>query len=264
MTGETPFIPLCIALIAFALIVFAIIVIILWHTNKRLFKIFTEQVTEDFKNYKSQLEAQNKTFAKQIMETVAKQQHYYDNQQHLDKDLFNTFVKLRNSIKENCAVTMTSIKASRLAIYLFHNGTHSTHGINFFKMSCICEKVAIGSGVRERLIEHSNIPINLFDDMIDKLITNGRYLIMNDENLGSSSHKIFISSNKIKYAQTVAIFDINNNILGFVVSEMEHNYVRETALAEKEKLELLTSQLVPILAYSEYVNTTIEATKQHE
>ena len=79
-----------------------------------------------------------------------------------------------------------------------------------------------------------------------------------------SSHELFVCAEKISYTQCVAIFDVNNNILGFVLAEMEHPYNRETALQEKDKLDILLSQLVPILSYSEYVNTTIEATKQHE
>lgn len=263
MNGEIPFSIIIFTLIAFG-VLFVIGLLVLFMRIRKLENTHYAAMQKQYEDFKKQIENQNKSFVESITKTISDQQQYLTNQQHLEKNLFNTFIKLRSSIKENCASTMNIIKASRLAIYLFHNGTCSTHGISFFKMSCICEKVAIGSGVRERLIDHSNIPINLFDTMIDKLITNGRYLVMNDENLEMSSHKMFISSQKINYTQCVAIFDINNNILGFVLAEMEHSYNRETALQEKDKLDVLVSQLVPILSYSEYVNTTIEATKQHE
>lgn len=263
MDVEIPFSIIVIILIAFG-VLFGIGLLLLFMRLRKLEESHYAAMQNQYKDFKKQVENQNKSFVETMTKTIADQQQYLDNQQHLEKNLFNTFVKLRSSIKDNCANTMAAIDSARLAIYLFHNGTCSTHGISFFKMSCICEKVAIGSGVRERLIDHSNIPINLFDAMIDKLITNGRYLVMNDENLETSSHKMFISAKKISYTQCVAIFDTNNNILGFVLAEMEHPYNRETALKEKEKLDILVAQLVPILSYSEYVNTTLEATKQHE
>lgn len=174
-----------------------------------------------------------------------------NNDEH-EKSLMNTFVKLRTATKENCVATMNQIAASRIAIYLFHNGTHSSHGVNFFKMSCICEKVAIGSGVRERMMEHTNIPINLFDDMIGKLLMYNRYIIINDENISETDHKIFISADKIKYVQLISIYDLDNNILGFVAAEMDKPYSKDEADEEKKTIDELVKQLVPVLSYSDY------------
>ena len=168
------------------------------------------------------------------------------------------FVKLRESIKENCVSTMNQIGAARIAIYLFHNGIHSTHGINFFKMSCMCEKVAIGSGIRERMIEHTNIPINLFDEMIEKLIHDNRYIIMNNDELQDTNHKIFISADKINYAQLVTIYDINNNMLGFVAVEIDRPFSKDEADREKEILDELVKQLIPVLSYSDYTSIKIQ------
>lgn len=170
------------------------------------------------------------------------------------KDLMITFVKLRTAIKETCVTAMNEIGAARLAIYLFHNGTHSTHGVQFFKMSCICEKVAIGSGVKERMIEHTNIPINLFDDMIEKLNSYNRYIIMNDKDVHDTDHKLFISADKISYVQLVTIYDINNNMLGFVAAEMDTAYSKDTADTEKKVLNDLAKQLTPVLSYSDYTS----------
>jgi predicted aspartyl protease len=102
------------------------------------------------------------------------------------------------------------------------------------------------------MIDHTNIPINLFDEMIDKLITNDRYIVMNNEDIQNTNHKIFLSADKIKYTQLVAIYDINNNLLGFVAAEMTHAYSKDLADKEKESLNKLVKQLVPVLSYSEY------------
>lgn len=247
------------------LLFFIVTITIVWLLQKHYFNMLeakNRSTNDEFKNHMKEL---NNEFLKEVMEYAYKSQQEQKHESKYEKDLFNTFVKLRNSIKEYCIMTMESTGACRLAVYLFHNGNHSTHGIKFFKMSCICEKVLIGSGIKEQSIEHSNIPINLFDSMVDNLINNGRYVVMNDDDTNNTNHRIFISSPKIKYSQAISIFDSNNNILGFVLAEMDHPYDRQKALEEKEKIDVLVNQLIPILSYSEYVNTAIEQQNgQHE
>lgn len=237
------------------LINIALVVFIIFY-NKRSIQKITTAINNDCNNYKNELKNQNETLIKQLLKQISEQDSIGINSKNNDntKNLMNIFVKLREAIKENCVNAMNEIGAARIAIYLFHNGVHSSHGISFFKISCICEKVAIGSGIRERMIEHTNIPINLFDEMIDKLITYDRYIIMNNEEVQETNHKIFISADKIKYTQLIALYDINNNMLGFIAVEMDRSYSKEDADAEKEILDVLVKQLVPILSYSDYVS----------
>jgi hypothetical protein len=239
------------ALVLILLFVIIFMVVIIYYINKAI-KSFSQSMKNEYDGYKNELKLQNDTLIKQLVDN--KKQGEYDNEvkPKFERDLFSTFLKLREAIKENCIDTMNDIGCVRIAIYLLHNGSFSTHGISFFKMSCICEKIAIGSGVRERMIDHTNIPINLFDEMIDKLITNDRYIVMNNEDIQNTNHKIFLSADKIKYTQLVAIYDINNNLLGFVAAEMTHAYSKDLADKEKESLNKLVKQLVPVLSYSEY------------
>ena len=212
-------------------------------------------MNSDYSNYKDRLKEQNDIFAKQLLKQMSDQGVTGVKDNYLpSNNLMDIFIRLREAIKENCVSTMNEIGACRIAIYLFHNGTHSTSGISFLKMSCICEKVTIGSGVRERMIEHTNIPINLFDDMIDKLLNNNRYIVMNNEEIQDNNHKIFISADKITYAQLVTIYDINNNMLGFVSAEMDRLFSKDEIDKEKEILDELVKQLVPVLSYSDYAS----------
>lgn len=236
------------------MLLFIILLVILMKLGKKSITDFEESIKTDYTNYKTELSKQNNILIQQLLDHQQKLKDSLENTNpHLEKSLLTTFIKLRMAIKENCANAMSSIDAARLAIYLFHNGTYSTHGINFFKISCICEKISIGNGVKERMLEHSNIPINLFDEMIEKLIDNNRYIIINDEDTKNSNKKIFISADKIKYTQLIAIYDINNNMLGFVCAEMIHPYSKELADKERDIIEVLVKQLVPVLSYSEYV-----------
>jgi len=253
LTSDNTVLPLIIILVL--LIFVMLIILIIMVTNfKKSISSFNENTLSDFSKYKNELIEQNNVLAKQLLEQQKNSE--INNGKHKgigNKCLVDTFVRISGAIKENCILAMNDISAVRLAIYLFHNGTSSTHGISFLKISCICEKVAIGSGVRERMIEHTNIPINLFDEMIGKMIVNDRYIIINKEDeIQNSNHKMFISSDKITYAQLIPIYDINNNMLGFVEAEMEHVYSKDVADKEKSNLNLLVKQLVPILSYSEY------------
>ena len=218
--------------------------------NKSLNNFQQHSIKND-EDYRTLIAEQNKAMMEQLIS-----EHSLEKPK-LEKDLLDTFVRLKDSIKDYCKLTMDKVMADRLAIYLFHNGSHSTHGINFFKMSCICEKVLIGCGIRERSIEHSNIPITLFDDMVDNLITNGYFVIHNDENVANTNRRIFISGKRIKYVQCVSIFDEDNNMLGFVLSESSKEYNEEQAEKEREELKVLSNQIMPILSYSDYVNTTL-------
>lgn len=223
--------------------------------NKKLMQSFNTSINNEFDNYKDKLKEQNEALVKQILEQV---QININSANVKDtpagKNLMNIFVKLKDSIKESCVDAMNQIGAARIAIYLFHNGVRSTHGISFFKMSCICEKVTIGSGIKERMMEHTNLPVNLFDEMIEKLITYNRYIIINNEETQESTHKMFISADKINYTQLVTIYDINNNMLGFVAVEMNRPYSKEEADREKRILDELVKQLVPVLSYSDYIS----------
>lgn len=219
--------------------------------NKKIVKNVVKSIDGEYKNYKEELKNQNNSLTNQLIKQISENKNIF--KEGSEKNLMGIFVKLRESIKENCIVTMNQLGAGRIAIYLFHNGVTSTHGVNFFKMSCICEKVAIGSGVRERMMEHTNIPVNLFDDMIQNLLQHNRHIIINNEETQRSNHNIFISASKIHYTQLVAIYDLNNNALGFVCVEMDKPFIKEDAEKEKEVLDELIKQLVPVLSYSDYI-----------
>lgn len=240
------------SIIVLGLVVFIIVILVL---NKKVTKKLVEDISNEYNSYKDKIKEQNELLVNQIVKQQSEINRVNNSGAiNTEKDLMSIFIKLREAIKENCTIAMNQTGAARLAIYLLHNGTRSSHGINFFKLSCICEKVAIGSGVRERMIEHSNIPINLFDEMIDKLITYNRYIIMNDDDNKNTNHKIFISEDKITYTQLVTIYDINNNMLGFVEAEMQSDYSKDKADEEKQILDELVKQIMPVLSYSDYIS----------
>lgn len=244
-------------LLLILLLIIGIIFVIFY--IKKLTQKFATSINNDYNNYKNELKEQNDILIKQLIKQLSEQNSSVATKNNgSGKNLINIFVKLKEAIKENCIGAMNQIDAARIAIYLFHNGVRSTHGISFFKMSCICEKVAVGRGIRERMMEHTNIPINLFDEMIDNLTTYDRYIIMNNEEIQEANQKIFISADKINYTQLIALYDINNNMLGFIAVEMDRPYSKDEADREKEILDALVKQLVPVLSYSDYTSIKTE------
>ena len=168
--------------------------------------------------------------------------------------LFNVFLGIRNSIKDNAVSCLNSIEANRLAIYLFHNGTTSTHGVKFFKMSCVGETITRGSGIRERMIEHSAININILDDTILDIINNGSYVVISDNYVDDMKYKLFISNPKIKYSIIIPIYDVDNTALGLVCAELPMEYFKDKADKQKDTLKAFVDQIVPILSYANYSN----------
>lgn len=231
-------------------IVLIVVAICIAHLSRKTIKEYSTSIDNDCSNYKNELKKQNDALTKQLLGQLS--EYMASGANSKNEKLMNVFNKLGKSIKENCINSMNQIGAVRIAIYLFHNGTHSLNGINFVKMSCICEKVAIGSGIRERMMEITNVPINLFDEMTEHLINYNRYIIMNNEEVQDKNHKLLISGDKIHYVQLVTIYDIDNNMLGFVAAEMDRPYSKDEADKEKEILDVLVKQLVPVMSYSDY------------
>lgn len=236
---------------------FAVILIV-----SRMIKMAMIEMKEDNFNKLNEFRAQLSNSNTKFLKDVVNIYNQNDNNENIDliseqkHHIMHTFKKLKLALLDNCLDCMNKMHSARIAIYLMHNGTHSINGIHFIKTTCICEKIARGSGIKERVLEHSNIPVNLFDDMINSLNNNGYYIIYNNDETYTTNQRIFISSPKITYSHTVALFDNENNMLGFVVAEMTNPYNVNDIKNEKEILQILADQVVPILTFANYKDMT--------
>ena len=259
---------ICLSLIALAIIG----VIVYVHRNNELMKTtLKSQNHTEFEEFKDTLTNMNNGLIDNVVKvlrdpTIDTNMLTYEmsdaRSMHIknQRDLLNIFDKLRKLIKEDLNNTITNTNAVRTGIYLFHNGTKSLQGLEFLKTSCIAEKIVVGSGIKERMIEHTNLPINLFDDMFDKLVSTGRYIIMNDEETMQTERSKFISNSKIRYSLAVCIYDNSNNILGFILSEYDHAYTKQVSDAEYKKLFEFAKKIAPVLSFSEYADTALKNT----
>ena len=244
--------------IVFLLFIIIIISLISYIKKKNLDldKSLTEKINTLNVELLDTIKKQNKQMMDSLSYMINSTPSNDDGKHH--EELLNTFVKLKNIIKDDLYYTMNSTGACRVALYLFHNGTKSTNGkISFIKLSCIGEKTLIGSGIQEQIVNHSNIPVNIFDNMYEKLISNGKYLILNDEETMMSARRQFISAKKIHYSYAVTVYDTNNNLLGFILAEYDHTYNKIVSDREYDELARLSAKISPILSFSDYAEIAL-------
>ena len=55
-----------------------------------------------------------------------------------ESNLVQVFLNINSSLKDVLKDLSDDIGTSRISIYVFHNGVYSSHGLPFFKISCIC------------------------------------------------------------------------------------------------------------------------------
>lgn len=166
-----------------------------------------------------------------------------------EKNIVNIFVKLNKALKNVCESTCKKTNSDRTAIYVFHNGSQASHGLPFFKLTCICEWVSKNSNSNIKMADHTALPLNLFDSIIQGLYENSEYRIITDETK-DPGNMLFLKNTKIKDCFFVPIYDEENNMMGFIFNG--YNTLRENVDIEKEKSYLvdLAQTAKPVIEFS--------------
>lgn len=170
-------------------------------------------------------------------------------------NLMETYSKINESLKDNCRAYLDKTTADRIAIYLFHNGTHTTHGFPFFKFSCICEYIT--KGTLSRMKDHLDFPINLMGDMVTLLMRQGEYYEFSEASKNMTRpidpmiYKLLTSDSNSFIV--CAIFDSDNNIMGFILSEFNRSILNDTNIQiRKDIMADMAKSVSPILEFSEF------------
>lgn len=168
-----------------------------------------------------------------------------------EKNIVNIYMKLNKSLKNACENTLKKTNSNRTAIYVFHNGTQASHGLPFFKMTCISEKVSKDSNINIKIAEHSAMPLNLFDNIVTGLYNNAEYrIILNGKN--DPSDLIFIKNTKLKDCFFAPIFDDDDNMMGFIFNGYNDIDVNRDSNREKEFLYELAMMAKPVIEFSKF------------
>lgn len=187
-----------------------------------------------------------------------------DNQNKPNKetDLVKVFLSINSSLKDILKDLSDDIGSSRISIYVFHNGVYSSHGLPFFKTSCICEVVEKNCGVIKNIKSHTGLPLQLFDNSISYIYKNGKMSIcdveVDSDELVHDSPVLsgMLKNNNIRSASAIAVYDHDNNILGIILAEFTDKHELEFLTNVENKLIDKAPTLSPILEYSGIYNTT--------
>lgn len=215
------------------------------------------------KQMEQQIIAQNKNLINELIKK-SKEGAIVKEKESLkeDKDLVNMFLNLGSILKKECKNALDVIDANRTAIYMFHNGSYGVSGFHFLKFSCICEYFTRGSGSKNRIQEHTNIPVSLLDDTIDTLIRDGNCIIftgkkedghINTNNtLNQITYRILLK-NSDESCIFYTIYNVDNNPIGFILSEFNNKLFSYEDLKNKRSyLKHLSEKISPILEVSNY------------
>lgn len=223
-----------------ATVILSVFIIILLVT---LFIILKTMITAN-----KQIKDQQKT----MLEIIIKNQE--DSKKPIkEKNIVGTFVKIDDSIKDVLKNISKSINADRLSVYVFHNGTHSSHGLPFFKTSCVSEIIKKNCGIGKRAIDHSNLALTLLDDSIKEVYKYGKLEVKNIKEIKNKFPVLhhMLEEVQVITATGVAIYDQDNMMLGIIVAE----YITSNG----DNISDITSKLIdetkclsPILEFSDY------------
>ena len=147
----------------------------------------------------------------------------------IKRDLVDTYIDINIILKDAIRTALNELNAERVAIYVFHNGNKSIHGLPFFKLSCIHEWNKVGSMAMKtrayRSITHHSMPLYLLSDIVEDIYANGRYYISDVQKKKDNSNclQAFLEHSDVESMYAVAIKDDNDNIAGFVIAEFKDN-----------------------------------------
>lgn len=181
-----------------------------------------------------------------------KKEEREDTKTYDEKNIVEIFYKLNTCLKAECKKFLEKTKCDRIGIYVFHNGTVASHGLPFFKVSCICEYIRRGTGICSHINDSTNIPLTLFDDIIGKLYTQGSVIVSNKTENGFASDSFFLEKDKADTAIFTVVYDGEDNVMGFVLGEYHDQLEDNDILKSIDIYKELCARLKPVLEFSEY------------
>ena len=175
------------------------------------------------------------------------------------KNLIDTYLRMNSGLKFNCRDSLHTVHGDRMAIYLFHNGQHSTKGVSFLKTSCICEYTSKNVGAYQLMNTHRNLPINILGDLLEDLTHKEQFVVFRkDLNKVDAFISRVLLSEEEKTSIFVSIYDRTediNELIGFIVcefnnvdectdEELENNFKVLRGLAERSAIVLQIAQVI--------------------
>lgn len=240
--------PYVFGLVAMLLIIIGLLSIVLLGIR------FMANITDNFLNkFTSRLdEIQNE------VNRLQGRQSDMTNRSSMPKEsLIQVYLRLNTALKHDCRDILERIKADRIAIYLFHNGTHAINGVPFLKTSCLCEYTRFRSAAYQLIKDHKDIPINLLGDLITDLVHKQEFIVYKkDIGLVDDIISRLLLNDKEKTCVFTSIYEPEDGeILGFITAEYDDIDIFDKEVEENNMTELreLSKRSSAILQISKLV-----------
>lgn len=145
------------------------------------------------------------------------------------RDLVGTYIDINLILKDAVRTASNELGAERIAIYVFHNGNKSIHGLPFFKISCINEWSKNGSVAMKtkayRSITHHSMPLYIISEIVEDIYEYGEFYEsdIKSKRINEDYLQAYLEYSDIDSMYALVIKDSNDNIAGFVVAEFKEN-----------------------------------------
>lgn len=193
----------------------------------------------------------------QAIEELKNKDSKNEEEEDYHKNIVGAYIDVNMTFKDASRAALNKIGCDRVAIYTFHNGNMSIHGLPFFKMSCIHEWTKTGASTF-RGKSHTDLPLHLFSDFIEDLWKNGEYMSEDVEKsqVIDPSIKEFIAYSETKSLYIKAVKNYDDIITGFIIAEFDHvetfEHDQKRYDEVKEAMDEMSTKVLPILG-SKYV-----------
>ena len=177
-----------------------------------------------------------------------------------EPNIIEIFLGINENLKGILKSVFDELNGDRIAVYVFHNGSYSSHGLPFFKVSCVCEMVKLNCGVSKNLKTHTGLPLQMFDNGISRLYKYGKMSVLDIDDVDDiiiQDNPLLtgmLKKNNIKSCTAIAIYDHDTNMLGVLMLEYTETHNKEFLDDIEQKLIEKAPLLSPILEYSGIYN----------
>lgn len=199
------------------------------------------------------IQTQNQTMFEAILDNLAssKEEKTKDKEEH--KELVDIFIKMSIPIRSTLEVLADKLNADRTSVYVFHNGTNTSHGLPFIKISCLTEVMKRGTLVARKVLQHQGLPLSTFDKSISYLVSSQvGYILNNEEDDRFPAIKNMLNSAGVLSAGFLALYDDDNNMLGIIIAEFATTKTEEEMESIIEVMKDESLKIIPVLDYADY------------
>lgn len=199
------------------------------------------------------IQTQNQTMFEAILDNLAssKEEKTKDKEEH--KELVDIFIKMSIPIRSTLEVLADKLNADRTSVYVFHNGTNTSHGLPFIKISCLTEVMKRGTLVARKVLQHQGLPLSTFDKSISYLVSSQvGYILNNGEDDRFPAIKNMLMSAGVLSAGFLALYDDDNNMLGIIITEFATTKTEEEMESIIEVMKDESLKIIPVLDYADY------------